>query len=88
MSKTNRLYFLLTVTVIGVLALLPTFFRSEVPKWFPAKPIRLGLDLRGGSYLVFSVQTPEAVKSHLAGVAQSVRAELKKDKNYLKKLKF
>ncbi len=58
--------------------LAPTFFKSSLPEWWPGKPLKLGLDLRGGSYIVLSVDTPEAVKSHLTAMAGAIRADLKK----------
>lgn len=49
-----------------------------LPHWWPAGRIKLGLDLRGGTYLVLGVQSVEAVKSQLTQIGQSVRSELRK----------
>ena len=54
--------------------------QRKLPEWWPANPINLGLDLRGGSYLVLGVKTEEAVHSQLANIAASVRSEIRKEK--------
>ena len=58
----------------------PTFLKGDLPEWWPGKPIKLGLDLRGGSYFVLHVKTEEAVKGHLVTLASSLKSELRKDK--------
>ncbi|MCB0325761.1 MAG: protein translocase subunit SecD, partial [Bdellovibrionales bacterium] len=56
----------------------PSFIEG-LPDWWPNRPLRLGLDLKGGSYLVLGVQTEEAIKSHLGAIAGSIRSELKRE---------
>ena len=80
MSNKNKLFLLLGLTLLSCYLLAPTFFRDELPDWWTAKPIRLGLDLKGGSYLVMGVQTAEAVKSQMATIAGVLKSELKKDR--------
>jgi preprotein translocase subunit SecD len=79
-SQRFRLSFLGAITLIAVALLLPTFFRKELPDFWPGKPIRLGLDLRGGSYFILKVEVEEAVKGHLTTVASSLRNEMRKEK--------
>ncbi len=47
------------VVAIGVIVALPNFFTEKqleaMPSWFPKRQVTLGLDLRGGSYLVLEV---------------------------------
>jgi preprotein translocase subunit SecD len=76
----QRLIFTIFLAIFSLVFVLPTFIRSGLPDWWPASPLRLGLDLKGGSYLVMGVQTPEAVKSQLNAIASSTRAELKSEK--------
>jgi len=70
------------MTVFAILALAPTFAPlvmapgATLPKWWPAQKIKLGLDLRGGTYLVLGVQTEEAVKSQLGTMATAIKSEL------------
>ncbi len=83
--KRNELLILIAMVVVSIAILLPTIFamtgaQVELPKWWPAKKIRLGLDLRGGTYLVLGVQTNEAVKSQLNSMAQAVKADLAKER--------
>jgi len=67
--------------VVAILMLLPTLFRDSFAgvKWI-SKPISLGLDLSGGVHLVYQVQTKEAVKSRLLGIANAVRSDLREQK--------
>src|ERR1035438_7102353 len=44
----------------------------------PRKNIKLGLDLRGGSYLVLQVQVQDAVKSDAQRTIESLKTELRK----------
>ena len=79
-SQKNNILFIAGLALISILVLLPTFVTDGLPLSWPSKAIRLGLDLKGGSYLVLGVQTDEAVKSHLNSVSNSIRLDLKKEK--------
>jgi preprotein translocase subunit SecD len=59
-SQKQRALFVGGVILAAVLILIPTFFRSAVPEQWRSKSIKLGLDIRGGSYFVFTVQTIKA----------------------------
>lgn len=72
--------FLAGLVIFSLAVLFPTFFPSETPSGYPFKKMRLGLDLRGGSYLILGVKTDEAIKSHLSSIATNIRAELKEKK--------
>jgi preprotein translocase subunit SecD len=77
----KKVYFIIGLLLLSVGILVPTFVdKDSVPEWWPSRPINLGLDLRGGSYLMLGVQTEEAVVSQLTGIAQSVRSEMRKEK--------
>lgn len=73
----KRLVIFFGVLVIALLFLAPTVFREEMKgmNWL-SKPISLGLDLSGGVYLVYEVQTKEAVKSRLQQLGNSIKANL------------
>lgn len=73
----NQLLVIVAVALICVAVLLPTFFKEDLPSWWPGRPMRLGLDLRGGASLVLRVVTEDAVKSQLTAMAAGIRAELK-----------
>ena len=80
MNNRNKVLFLVGVVLLSTFLLAPSFFKEQLPDWWSAKPLRLGLDLKGGSYLVLGVQTSEAVKSQMATVAGAIKSELKKDR--------
>jgi preprotein translocase subunit SecD len=52
-----------------------------LPHWWPAGKIKLGLDLKGGTYLVLGVQSQEAVKSQLQQMAGAVKAKMRRKAN-------
>ncbi|MFN8388877.1 MAG: protein translocase subunit SecD [Bdellovibrionota bacterium] len=82
----NEIILLVLSFIVSLLILAPTFAPqilpsdSALPSWWPSKKIKLGLDLRGGSYLVLGVQTHEAVKSQLNSMAGSIKADLSKQR--------
>lgn len=69
--------------IIGIVFALPNFLPDSVLKstpksmqsWF--KPITLGLDLQGGSYLLMEVDTNDLVKEKLNGLADLTRSGLR-----------
>jgi preprotein translocase subunit SecD len=69
---------ILGVIVLGALLALPNLFpRSAIPSWLPARQISLGLDLRGGSYLLLEVDTNAVVRERLEGLADATRTRLR-----------
>lgn len=79
-SQKKRLSFVVILILLSIVWIAPTFLKGKLPNWWPAKAIRLGLDLKGGSYLVLGVQTEEAVKSQLVTIASTIKSELRKEK--------
>ena len=75
----QHLWFISALVLGTVIVLLPNIGKENLPDFFPGKPIKLGLDLRGGAYLVMRVVTEDAVKSQLSSMATSVRAEFKNE---------
>ncbi len=56
---------------------------SDSPAWMQslgASPIRLGLDLRGGSQLLMGVDTDFIIQSHIRNFADTLRPQFKKEK--------
>ncbi|MCB0318056.1 MAG: protein translocase subunit SecD [Bdellovibrionales bacterium] len=76
----GRIITFVAVFLIALLFLIPTFFKDSFSDNWISKPISLGLDLSGGVHLVYEVQTKEAVKSKLQGLANSIRSELRQQK--------
>jgi preprotein translocase subunit SecD len=57
--------------IVSVIYLVPTFVTSLPPWWhsvFPGEPIRLGLDLQGGSHLVLEVKVDKAIENNMERV--------------------
>jgi preprotein translocase subunit SecD len=69
------------VCALGVLFSLPNLFTPAqlgfLPKQIPHRQVTLGLDLRGGSYLLLEVDIAAAQKDHLNAIIDSVRNALR-----------
>ena len=76
----RRIITLAVVLGAALLLLLPTIFKGSFPERWISRPISLGLDLSGGVHLVYEVQSAEAVKSRLQGIANSIRSDLRGEK--------
>src|SRR5262249_17525663 len=59
---------------------LPESVRKSVPSWLPTQPVPLGLDLRGGAYLLLEAQLDDAVKDRTTNVLDDVRKALRNAK--------
>ncbi|MDB5424011.1 MAG: secD [Phenylobacterium sp.] len=70
-------------TVFGVLFtlpnLLPANVRDQLPPFMPKKTLNLGLDLQGGSYLLYSVDTAALRTERLTNLVEDVRSTLRGD---------
>jgi SecD/SecF fusion protein len=67
---------ILAVVALGALLCLPNLFpRAELPAW--ARAFSLGLDLRGGSYLLLEVDMDAVVRERLEGLADGARTRLR-----------
>ena len=51
--------------------------RSAVPNWVPFRQLNLGLDLKGGSYLLLQVDTAAIIRERLETVVTDVRTRLR-----------
>src|SRR5437868_1934753 len=67
--------------LVGVLLSLPNLFTpaqlSYLPHFIPKKQVALGLDLRGGSYLLLHVDVDAAQRERLNSITDSVRNTLR-----------
>src|SRR3546814_5559671 len=52
---------IIAICLAGVATVVPNFFSRDTvesfPSWLPKKQLNLGLDLQGGAYLLFEVDT-------------------------------
>ena len=68
---------ILGICVLGALLALPNVMPSPAP-WLPWRTVHLGLDLRGGSYLLMQVDMSAIERERLDDLADSVRTVLLK----------
>ena len=77
---------IIAVCVLGVLFALPNFFSQRqldtIAGWgfLPTQQINLGLDLRGGSYLLIEVDVETLKKERLENLKDDIRATLRKER--------
>lgn len=75
---------ILIITALSVLLLIPTIAGDALPHWwgkiFPDKGINLGLDLRGGIFLLVGVDSEKAVEHELNSINEYMNQELKDEK--------
>ena len=67
------------VCLLGVLFCVPNLTSAPVP-WAPWHGIHLGLDLRGGSYLLLEVDMASVVHERIDGLADAARTALRNAK--------
>src|SRR5499427_2467422 len=69
------------ICALGVLLslpnLLPQSLLRQLPDWLPHKQVALGLDLRGGSYLLLEVDVAAAQRERLNSLIDNVRNALR-----------
>ena len=71
-----KTYAILGVCLLGLLLSLPNLFpRAALPGW--VHQLSLGLDLRGGSYLLLEVDTVAVVKERVESLADAARTKLR-----------
>ncbi len=66
----------LGVCLLGLLLGLPNLFPAPAP-WIPWRTVHLGLDLRGGSYLLLEVDMAAVTKERLDSLLDGVRTALR-----------
>src|SRR5580698_7671768 len=71
-------------TILGLLFTLPNLLpakaRDALPPFLPKSTLHLGLDLQGGSYLLYSVDTAALQTERLTNMQEDIRTALH-DKN-------
>src|SRR5712692_9395173 len=69
------------ICALGLLLSLPNLFTpaelARLPSFIPHKQVALGLDLRGGSYLLLEVDVAAAQRDRLNTIIDSVRNTLR-----------
>ena len=75
----SKKIFLLTLCIIGFFLALPNFSKVNVP-FFPKQTINLGLDLRGGSYLLLEVDTNSIKNDRSQSLLEDLRSTFRQNK--------
>ena len=67
---------ILGLCLLGALLGVPNLFPAPAP-WLPWRTVHLGLDLRGGSYLLMQVDMGAVIKERLEGLLDGIRQALR-----------
>ena len=71
-----KTWLILGACLIGAVLCLPNLFPAPAA-WLPWRTVHLGLDLRGGSYLLLEVDMKAVIKERLDGLVDGVRQALR-----------
>jgi preprotein translocase subunit SecD len=79
-----KILLIVAICVLGTLYAAPNFLSRDQQQWvqahtpgfFPNQGVNLGLDLRGGSYLLLEVAVDDVVNEHMQGLVDQVRTAL------------
>ena len=77
--SSSKKILLLAICLLGFFLALPNFWNTSLP-FIPKQTINLGLDLRGGSYLLLEVDTNSIKKDKAQSLVEDIRSSLRKDK--------
>ncbi len=76
-----KIYLIAAVCLAALVFTLPNFISrmdlESLPGWVPQRQITLGLDLRGGSYLLLEVDMPAVIEERLESLTDEVRTQLR-----------
>jgi preprotein translocase subunit SecD len=79
-----RTTFLVAITALSLLMLLPTMVSSEgLPLWFSNlfnRKIQLGLDLQGGLHIIYSIDLEKAVDDKASDIKRELETKLEEKK--------
>jgi protein-export membrane protein SecD len=67
---------ILGACLLGLLLCIPNLFPAPAA-WLPWRTVHLGLDLRGGSYLLMQVDMSAVIKERLDGLLDGIRQDLR-----------
>jgi preprotein translocase subunit SecD len=76
-SVLSRVALFVGLAVASIVVLVPTF-AQPAPAWWPWKqPVRLGLDLQGGTHLLYQVDIDQAIDNAVDRTMQDLERELR-----------
>ena len=72
------------VVLLGILMIIPTFLSKgtldKFPSWVPSRQLSLGLDLRGGAHLLYSMEANDVRKDWLENLRDDARRRMREAK--------
>ncbi|WP_456306568.1 protein translocase subunit SecD [Oecophyllibacter saccharovorans] len=71
-----RMLGVMALCLLSVLLCLPNFMKDPFPRWLPWHQVHLGLDLRGGSFLLLQVDLKALEKDRLQSLEHQIRQAL------------
>jgi preprotein translocase subunit SecD len=81
---TYRLSIIGVLVFISIICFIPTLLsdssRESWKEWMPDTGLKLGLDLQGGTHLVFEVDVDKAIQTRLERMVDEIKENLKEDK--------
>ncbi|KJV56267.1 protein-export membrane protein SecD [Orientia chuto str. Dubai] len=83
----NKISATVLITIIAVIFVMPNCFDTTKYQWLPQKTINLGLDLKGGSYVLLKLDFDTYITEQLNVMAGNIRKELRNNKIGYKELK-
>ncbi len=94
MKRVSRLW-ILTIALfasLSVILLTPTFAGDKLPSWwgkvFSSKGISLGLDLKGGIFLLLGVETEKGVSQEMLSMKEALTSKLTENRILVKSSKI
>ena len=85
-----KFFTILSIMLISIILVIPTFIseqeREKIPEWIRGNEIALGLDLKGGAYILLEADTDAVIKERYAILKDTVRKELRADKEKSQKM--
>ncbi|MCC7283068.1 MAG: protein translocase subunit SecD [Acetobacteraceae bacterium] len=73
-----KAWLIIGVVAAGALFSIPNLIpKHVVPEWLPLRTVNLGLDLRGGSYLLMEVDMNAVVRERLESITDAVRTRMR-----------
>src|ERR1700732_1083242 len=79
--QTWKIAVIALICAFGVLFSIPNLISSStldaLPRWLPKHQVSLGLDLRGGSHLLYEFDFNKALHDRLDAVGESVRTAMR-----------
>jgi protein-export membrane protein SecD len=77
---TWKVTLILAICLLGVIVDIPNLFSQQTvaswPSFLPKRQVSLGLDLRGGSYLLLQVDNAAVEREHLNGLVDELRTAM------------